>query len=119
MSVQDVGRIVAVLFEQPETYLGKVLKPAGDELPAAEYAAAMGRATGADVRYHYVPRETFAALGFPGAADLADMFEYYRLHIPSRARDIEACRTLAPELQSFDTWLAANAGSLRAVLGNA
>jgi uncharacterized protein YbjT (DUF2867 family) len=117
MSVQDVGRIVAVLFEQPETYAGKVLKLAGDELPAAEYAAAMGRATGADVRYNHVPRETFAALGFPGAEDLADMFEYYRLHIPSRLRDIESCRSLAPELQSFDTWLAAHAGSLRAALG--
>jgi uncharacterized protein YbjT (DUF2867 family) len=117
MSVQDVGRIVAVLFEQPSAYVGKVLKLAGDELPAAEYAAAMSRATGADVRFSHVPRETFAALGFPGAADLADMFEYYRLHIPSRVRDIETCRALAPELQSFDTWLAANANGLRAVLG--
>jgi hypothetical protein len=45
------------------------------------------------------------------------MFEYYRLHIPSRLRDIESCRSLAPELQSFDTWLAAHAGSLRAALG--
>ncbi|HYC87675.1 MAG TPA: NmrA/HSCARG family protein [Thermoanaerobaculia bacterium] len=116
MSVQDVGRIVAVLFEQPATYVGKVLKLAGDELPAAQYAAAMSRATGADVRFTHVPRETFAALGFPGAADLADMFEYYRLHIPSRVRDIETCRALAPELQSFDTWLAANAASLRNVL---
>jgi uncharacterized protein YbjT (DUF2867 family) len=116
MSVQDVGRIVAVLFEQPEAYIGKVLKLAGDELPAADYAAAMSRATGAEVRYAHVPRETFAALGFPGAEDLADMFEYYRLHIPSRIRDIETCRTLAPEVQSFDTWLAANESSMRAVL---
>ena len=116
MSVQDVGRIVAVLFEQPETYIGKVLKPAGDELPASEYAAAMSRATGADVRFNHVPRETFAALGFPGAEDLADMFEYYRLHIPSRARDIEVCRQLAPELQSFAAWVGANANNLRGIL---
>jgi uncharacterized protein YbjT (DUF2867 family) len=116
MSVQDVGRVVAPLFEQPETYIGKTLKLAGDELPASEYAAAMSRATGADVRFTHVPRETFAALGFPGAADLADMFEYYRLHIPSRARDIESCRALAPELQSFDAWVNANAAQLRSIL---
>jgi len=47
-------------------------------------AAAMSPQTGANIRYTDVPREAFAALGFSGAADLADMFEY-RLHIPRRA----------------------------------
>ncbi|HKO56061.1 MAG TPA: NmrA/HSCARG family protein [Thermoanaerobaculia bacterium] len=118
MSVQDVGRIVAVLFEQPAQYIGKTLKLAGDELPAAAYADAMSRRTGSDIRYAYIPRETFAAFGFPGAEDLADMFEFYRLHIPSRAQDIETCRALAPELQSFETWVARNEGNLRAMLGH-
>ena len=117
ISVEDVGSLVAPLFEQPETYIGQVLKPAGDELPASEYAAVMSRRTGADIRYSHVPRETFAALGFPGAEDLADMFEYYRLHIPSRARDIETSRALAPGLQSFDAWLGKNETKLRAALG--
>ena len=116
MSAADVGLIVAPVFEQPETYIGKTLKLAGDEIPAAEYAAAMGRATGLDVKYAYMPREAFAALGFPGAEDLADMFEFYRLHIPSRAKDIEACRSLAPELQSFEAWVTKNADKLRATL---
>lgn len=119
ISVEDVGRIVAPMFEEPATWMGKVVKLAGDEIPAAEYAAIMSRATGTAIRYAYVPRETFAALGFPGAEDLADMFEYYRLHIPSRLRDIEACRTLAPELQSFETWMGRNQGRLRAALGHA
>jgi membrane dipeptidase len=74
--------------------------------------------TGADIRYTYAPRETFAALGFPGAEDLADMFEYYRLHIPSRMRDIDTCRAIAPELQSFETWVARNEGKLRVTLGH-
>ncbi|HEX6097820.1 MAG TPA: NmrA/HSCARG family protein [Thermoanaerobaculia bacterium] len=116
ISVQDVGPVVAPMFEEPEKYIGKVVKLAGDEIPPQAYAAAMSRATGADVKYAYVPRETFAALGFPGAEDLADMFEFYRLHIPSRARDIEACRALAPGLQSFDTWITKNAEALRAVI---
>lgn len=116
MSVEDVGRIVAPIFEQPETYIGKVLKLAGEEIPAAAYAEGMSRRTGADIRYAHVPREVFAALGFPGAEDLADMFEFYRLHIPSRARDIEACRALAPELQDFDTWASRNEQKLRALV---
>jgi uncharacterized protein YbjT (DUF2867 family) len=118
MSVEDVGLIVAPIFEQPEQYIGKVLKLAGDELTGAAYAEVMSRRTGADIRYAYVPRETFAALGFPGAEDLADMFEFYRLHIPSRMRDIETCRAIAPELQSFETWVARNEGKLRATLGH-
>jgi uncharacterized protein YbjT (DUF2867 family) len=117
MAAEDVGLVVAPIFEQPESWLGQVVKPAGDEIPAAEYAAAMSRAVGAEVRYAHVPRETFAALGFPGAADLADMFEYYRLHIPSRRDDIARLRAIAPELQSFETWVGRHADQLRAALG--
>lgn len=117
MSVEDVGRIVAVVFEHPETYLGKVLKLAGDELPASGYAEVMSRHAGADIRYAHVPREIFAALGFPGAEDLADMFEFYRVHMPSRTADIATGRAIAPELQSFDTWAGRNEGKLRALVG--
>jgi uncharacterized protein YbjT (DUF2867 family) len=117
MSVEDVGLIVAPIFEQPEKYLGKVIEPAGDEIPAAAYAEILSRRTGAEVRYAYVPREVFSKLGFPGAEDLADMFEFYRLHMPSRARAIEEWRGIAPELQSFDTWASRNEGKLRATLG--
>ena len=116
MSVADVGLVVAPLFEQPEKWIGQTLKLAGDEIPAAAYAEAMSRATGADVRYAYIPRETFAAFGFPGAADLADMFEYYRLHIPSRVKDIETCREIAPEVQNFETWISKNAERMKAAL---
>jgi uncharacterized protein YbjT (DUF2867 family) len=117
IAAEDVGRIVAIVFEQPEVYLGKTLKLAGDEIPATEYAAAMSRHTGADIRFAHIPREVFAAFGFPGAEDLADMFEFYRLHMPSRAREIGEWRALAPELQSFDAWAANNTGKLRATLG--
>lgn len=117
ISVDDVGKIVAPMFEQPETYIGKTVSLAGDELPPAQYAEAMSRATGLTVKYAYVPRETFAALGFPGAEDLADMFEFYRLHIASRVKDIPACRALAPDLQSFDVWMTRNAEKMRAALG--
>ena len=116
ISVQDVGPIVAPMFEQPEKYLGQIVRLAGDELPAATYAEVMSRTTGAQIRYAYIPRETFAAFGFPGAADLADMFEFYRLHIPSRLKDIETCRALAPELQTFEAWAARNAEALRGLV---
>ena len=117
MAVDDVGRVVAPIFEQPEAYIGKTLKLAGDEIPPQQYAATLSRATGADIRYAYVPRETFAALGFPGAEDLADMFEFYRVHMPSRKGDIEACNALAPGLQTFETWATTHAEGLKKAIG--
>jgi uncharacterized protein YbjT (DUF2867 family) len=116
ISVDDVGKLVAPMFEHPEQYIGKVVKLAGDEIPPAEYAEALSRASGKRVSYFHVPRETFAALGFPGAEDLADMFEYYRVHMPSRAADLETCRAIAPDLQSFAEWTMKNAGKLKATL---
>ena len=116
VSVEDVGLIVAPIFEQPEKYIGKVLKVVGDEMPATGYAEAMGRATGLDVRYAYIPLETFAAFGFPGAEDLADMFEFYRVHMPRRDKEIAECRALAPGMQTFEKWLAKNSAKLKAAL---
>jgi uncharacterized protein YbjT (DUF2867 family) len=116
ISVEDVGKLIAPMFEQPETYIGQTVKLAGDEIPPQQYADAMSRATGKEVKYAYVPRETFAAFGFPGAEDLADMFEYYRLHIPSRANDLNVCRAIAPDVQNFETWMSRNAETLRSAL---
>ncbi|HEX2833164.1 MAG TPA: NmrA/HSCARG family protein [Thermoanaerobaculia bacterium] len=116
ISVEDVGKLIAPMFEQPEQYIGKTVKLAGDEIPPAQYAEALSRATGKNVQYAHVPRETFAALGFPGAEDLADMFEYYRLHIPSRVDDLQTCRAIAPDVQSFATWTANHAEQLKATL---
>jgi uncharacterized protein YbjT (DUF2867 family) len=113
MSVQDVGYIVARIFEEPQKYIGKVLSLAADEQPAASYASSMSKATGLDIKYSHMPRESFAALGFPGAEDLADMFEFYRVHIPSRKTDIDTYRSLAPEIQSFDAWMGKNGGELK------
>ncbi|HEU4500712.1 MAG TPA: hypothetical protein VFR82_03600, partial [Nitrospira sp.] len=51
-----------------------------------------------------------AKLGFPGADDLANMFQFKR---DFRAdflgmRSLSVSRALNPELQTFDTWLAHN-----------
>jgi uncharacterized protein YbjT (DUF2867 family) len=117
MSVSDLGFIVARVFEQPNEYIGKTLALAAEEIPVAQYAELLSGIIDVDVRYEHVPRETFASLGFPGAADIADMFEFYRAHMPSRAESIETWRALAPELQKFETWAVRNQQKLRLALG--
>lgn len=108
VAVEDVGSIVSVIFENPKEYMGKVVGIVGDDLTGQQYAETMTRILGTKVAYHHVPREDFAALGFPGAEDLANMFEFNRLYIPNRQADIAACRAVNPEMQTFEAWLKSN-----------
>ncbi|MCU1228664.1 MAG: hypothetical protein JWO97_1548 [Acidobacteria bacterium] len=117
MAVSDLGFIVARVFEQRDAFIGKTLALAAEELPVARYAELLSGVIDADVRYEHLPRETFASLGFPGAADFADMFEFYRAHMPSRAESIATWRAIAPELQQFETWAVRNQQKLRLALG--
>jgi hypothetical protein len=78
-----------------------VTRPYTDE----ERAEIMTRVLGKTVAYRYIPREVFASFGFPGAEDLANMFEFNRLHVPNRRADLEESRALYPQIQDFETWL--------------
>jgi uncharacterized protein YbjT (DUF2867 family) len=116
VAVEDVGPVVTALLDRAEEYMDRTLVVAGDEQPCQAYAATMSRITGERIAYQHVPREAFAALGFPGAADLANMFEFFRRCVPSRRAAIEESRMLYPGMRSFETWLKANQSRFRAVL---
>lgn len=116
VAVEDAGGVVTALFDRGAEYMGRVLAIAGDEQPCQEYAATMSRITGQRIAYQHMPREAFAALGFPGADDLANMFEFFRRFIPSRRAEIEECRMLYPGIRTFETWLAENQERFRGVL---
>ncbi len=77
-------------------------------------AASLGKALGKDVVYNAVPAEVYRGFGFPGAEDLGNMFQfkcdfenYY-----CGARSLAVSRSLNPALQTFDAWLAKNAGRI-------
>jgi len=114
VSVEDVGGVVASIFEQRERFLGKTVGVVGDNLPCAEYADAMSRLTGRRVVYQHIPREVFASFGFPGAEELANMFDCQRRFIPERKADVALSRELFPRIRTFDEWLAGHAESLLA-----
>ncbi len=116
VAVEDIGGVVAVLFERPERYKARTVGIVGDDLPPPAYAEAMTRVLGEKVVYNYVPREVFSSFDFPGAADLANMFEFNRLYIPSRRADLEESRALYPQVQTFEVWLNANRDGLLSVL---
>ncbi len=60
--------------------------------------------------YNYVPPEVYRTCDFPGAGDLANMFQYKRDFNDDfcATRPIGPPRELDSELQSFQQWLTAN-----------
>jgi len=84
------------------------------EFTGAEMAAGMSKALGVEIGYYPVPFDTFRALGFPGAEDLGNMFQFKHdfNEIFCGARSIEVSRKLNPALQSYDQWLAKNASRI-------
>ena len=114
---EDIGGVVAEIFKRPAEFMGKTIGIVGDDIPPSEYADVMTRILGRRVSYNYIPREVFAGFGFPGAGDLANMFELNRLYIPNRKADRDMSRKLSPAIRTFEQWVQANREKLRAVVG--
>jgi uncharacterized protein YbjT (DUF2867 family) len=116
VSVEDVGGVVATIFSRPDEFRDKTVGIVGDDLPCSKYAEIMSRVLGKKIVYRYIPREVFAKFGFPGADDLANMFEYYRLFVPYGQADIEQSLALYPGMQCFEPWIQANKDKFAAIL---
>ena len=110
VAVDDVGGVVAAIFARPGRFRDKTVGIVGDDLPPAKLAEIMTHVLGKKVVYTHIPREVFASFGFPGADDLANMFEYNRLYIRNRKVDLAQSRSLYPAMHSFETWMKAHRG---------
>jgi uncharacterized protein YbjT (DUF2867 family) len=115
IAAEDIGKCALGIFKRGKEFLGKTVGIAGEHLSGAEMAAALSRTLGEEVRYNYVPPEVFRTFGFPGADDLANMFQFNRDFADDfmRARSLEFSRSLNPELQTFDRWLELNKGRIQ------
>lgn len=105
VAAEDVGGVVAAIFAETFWYRDKVVGVVGEDLRCDEYAEVMHRVLGRPFAYRYVTHDAFAALGFPGARDLADMFEFNRQYVPNRRVDLAKSRELYPQIRSFEHWL--------------
>ncbi len=114
MAAEDIGRCAYGVFKRGPEYIGKTVGIAGDHLTGTQMAASLTRALGVPVRYNAVTPSTYRSFGFPGADDLGNMFQFYAEFADYfvGARSLAVARSLNPALQSFDTWLAANASRI-------
>jgi len=110
IAAEDIGRCALGVFQRGSEYVGKSVGIAGGHLTGAQLAAGISKVLGREVRYNDVPPEVYRGFGFPGADDLANMFQFDRDFSDDlcRTHSIEVSRALNPALQSFDAWLAAN-----------
>jgi len=107
----DIGACAYGIFKAGGEYIGKTVGIAGDHVTGDDMAKAFSKAMGKKVVYHAMEPAAYRALGFPGADDLGNMFQFYRDFNDDfvKARSVDRTRKLNPKLQSFQQWLDANA----------
>ncbi|MGC4046796.1 MAG: NmrA/HSCARG family protein [Armatimonas sp.] len=107
IAAEDIGKCAYGLFKGGSEWIGKTVGVAGEHLTGAQMAIGMSEAIGEEVRYNAIPPAVYRSLGFPGADDLGNMFQFKHDFNDTycAARDLSVARTLNPELQDFATWL--------------
>ena len=114
ISVADGGPIVAAVFSKPEEFIGKVVSISGDKLTLHEYMAIIGKVTGKTIRYQQVAVEVYAKFPFPGADDLAIMFDFFARGPPTY--DLAITRKINSKTLRFEEWAEKNKEKLAASL---
>ncbi len=110
IAVEDIGKCAYGIFKRGGEFVGKTVGVAGGHPTGAQIAASFAKALGEEVRYNDVPADVFRSFGFPGADDVGNMFQFKRDCEADYcgARSIEFSRSLNPDLQTLDGWLAVN-----------
>jgi uncharacterized protein YbjT (DUF2867 family) len=110
IAVEDIGKCAYGIFKRGGEFVGKTVGVAGGHPTGADIAAAFTKTLGEEVRYNDVPADVFRSFGFPGADDVGNMFQFKRdfEDVYCANRSVEVSRSLNPELQSLDQWMAAN-----------
>ena len=108
IAAEDIGKAAYAIFKRGKEFIGRTVGVAGEHLTGAQLAAGLSRALGQEIGYVDVPPEVYRSFGFPGADDLGNMFQFKRdfNDYYTGARDLSFSRSLVPDLQSYEQWLA-------------
>jgi uncharacterized protein YbjT (DUF2867 family) len=108
IAVEDIGKAALGIFKRGKEFINKTVGIAGEHITGQQMARALTAALGQEIRYNNVPPEVYRSFGFPGADDLGNMFQFKRdfNDYYCGARDLDFSRSLNPEMQTFEEWLA-------------
>jgi uncharacterized protein YbjT (DUF2867 family) len=114
IAAEDIGRCAHGIFRRGPGAVGQRFGVCGEILSGPDMARKLGRALGQEVGFFDVPFDAYRKLGFPGADDMGNMFQYQALLGDAfyAARDPRLAKELDPLLADFDTWLAHNASRI-------
>lgn len=107
---EDIGKCAYGIFKRGKEFIGRTVGVAGEHLTGTLMADGFSRLLGQEVVYNKVAPATYRGLGFPGAEDIGNMFQFQRDFNEDfiKPRKITLSRELNPELQKFDEWLTNN-----------
>ncbi|HSI72845.1 MAG TPA: NmrA/HSCARG family protein [Fimbriimonas sp.] len=117
IAASDIGRSAYEIFQRPEL-IGQTVGIAGDHLTGAQMAQGLADVIGEEVVYNAVPFDVYRGLGFPGADDIGNMFQFKHDFEAdfTGARDLKRSRELNPQMANFKQWAEANAQALKAAI---
>jgi uncharacterized protein YbjT (DUF2867 family) len=101
IAVQDIGRIVACIFANPDRFDGRTIEIAGDEVTGTDMQEKLSRAAGKTIAYQRFPDSFLQDNAFLG--HLASLVDDGRL---TGSADIDALRREFGSLLTLDEWLA-------------
>jgi len=114
IAAADIGKCAYGVFRGGRQHIGKYVAIAGEQLTGSEMAAALSKTLGQPVTYQAMPFDAYRKLGFPGADDLGNMFQFKHdfPQVFCGPRDPRIARAMNPSLMTFAQWLEANRSKL-------
>lgn len=95
----DIGAFAADAFDDPDTWIGRHIEIAGDELTGPQIANVFARVSGIPARYQQQPIEQLRAM----SAEMATMFDWFDKE--GYRADLPTLRAIRPNLINLETWL--------------
>ena len=75
IAAEDIGKCAYGVLKQG-AHIGETIGIAGEHLTGSQMAEALTEAIGQQVTYAAIPFDVYRGLGFPGAEDLGNMFQF-------------------------------------------
>src|SRR6185436_4186789 len=111
VAVEDIGAFVAIIFANPQEFLGQTIEFAGDEQTEDQIAAAFAKVIGRPVQ---VQRQQWSGSGGPDAEEMSAMTRFFNGEAYSA--DIPALRRRYPGLRTLEQYLRENGWENQPVL---
>jgi len=114
IAAADIGACALGIFARGDELIGKSIGIAGEHLTGAQMAEQLTLALGEPVQHVALTPREYAALAFPGADELANMFQFKSEfeHQYCASRSVDCTRQLYPGAQTFAQWLTRHAAQM-------